>query len=603
MKIIKWMLITASLFFFPVMNIHAESQTVKGGMSKGKVANKNEVIYANLLADGNLTELYVVNSFELIEPGVIEDFGNYQKVKNLTDTSKISKENDQITLQAKEENYYYQGNLPNNFELPWRFTINYYLNNKKVEPENLAGKSGDIKMEIAVEANEGKRSSFSENYMLQISVPLNTEKFKEIKAENATVAQSGKDKQLTFTVMPEQEEVFTIEAETNHFETEGVQISALPASLAIDSPDTEELTSEFHSLTEAIGDIHHGVGDLAIGMNELSSGLRSLEGGSAQYKKGLNELSQSGNQLTEGSAQINNTLSLIKDEMKQASGVSGIGELENVTIDLPEVADNLEQAANDVDQVVVNYNEVKTQINRALEQIPDNQISDKEINKLYESNADKEVIDQLVETYRGTKAAQEVLLLAKDNLTDMVEPLSTFSQSMREAAGNLRAISSNIDESILQIDIDEGLKQLTSGVEEMVSNYNQFHQGLLAYTGGVSELSTSYSDIHEGISGSLSGAEQLTKGAGSLHNGTGQLHDATKDIPDEVTKEVDEMISQYDKSDYEPISFVSDKNNEKLELVQFVIQTDKIKIKDNKEDVKETKDKVGFFEKLLNLFK
>ncbi|NRG46316.1 YhgE/Pip domain-containing protein, partial [Bacillus sp. CRN 9] len=214
MKTIKWIGLTLAIFFFPVIITHADSDSLKKtgreNAEAGKIASKNEIVYANLQASGSLEEIYVVNAFELDRPGIIEDYGHYSEVKNLTDTSAIAQNNNKIRINAETDMFYYQGNLSDNTQLPWSFTLEYYLNDSKIEAEELIGKSGEVEIKIAVKKTESVPSAFFENYMLQISLPLNTDKFKNIKAPDATVANSGKNKQLAFTVMPEEEKEFSI---------------------------------------------------------------------------------------------------------------------------------------------------------------------------------------------------------------------------------------------------------------------------------------------------------------------------------------------------------------------------------------------------------
>jgi len=69
-----------------------------------------------------------------------------------------------------------------------------------------------------------------------------------------------------------------------------------------------------------------------------------------------------------------------------------------------------------------------------------------------------------------------------------------------------------------------------------------------------------------------------------------------------MQEEIDEMISQYDKSDFDPVSFVSEENDEITNSVQFVIQTDSIQPEEDTEEAEEEEENEGFWDRLLNLF-
>ncbi|WP_339226109.1 YhgE/Pip domain-containing protein [Oceanobacillus sp. FSL K6-2867] len=608
MKTIKWLWLTLAIFFLPVLTTYASPNTLEDTAEKeqgnGEIASRNEVIYANLQAGGNLKGIYVVNSFELTKPGIIEDYGNYTEIKNLTDTSAIEQNKNNVRINAETDNFFYQGNLGEAKELPWQFTIDYYIDGKEVNPDDIPGMTGDVEITIDVQQNKDAAAAFFENYMLQISVPLNTDYFQDIKAEDATIANAGKYKQITFTVMPDEEKKFSIEATTDQFEIDGIEIAALPPSIGVEGPDTDELTEEFQSLTDAIGDIDNGVGELRDGIDGLASGLHQLEDGSAQYKNGMDELNGSSSQLIDASSQINNALASVQKEVEKASGITTIEELEDLDFAVSEMISSLEELADGMDQFGSNYEKANQALQDAVKQIPESSITEADIAALYESDADQEVIEELVATYQAAQTVKGAYKAASEAFDSVGSNLNTFSDSTREAANYLRSLTDGLEESISEIDVDEGINQLIGGMEEMASNYNQFHEGLVAYTNGVNELATSYQGIHDGIGESAKGADQLTDGADELRSGTAQLHDATSSIPEEMQEEIDAMLSQYDKSDFEPASFVSEKNDKLTDSVQFVIRTDSLKKEQETETADEVpEEKEGFFEKLKNLFR
>lgn len=598
MRTIKWVWMVLAIFFFPFW---AAGAAAESGENKGEIAQKNEVIYANLESDGALENVYVVNAFELTKTGIIEDYGRYESVKNLTDTSEIEQDTNLIRMGAASETFYYQGNIDK--ELPWDFSIAYYLDGEKVDPATIIGQSGNIEMKIKIEKNEESEEVFFENYMLQISQQLNTDYFYDIEAEDATIANAGRNKQVSFTVMPGEERSFTITAETTQFELEGMEIAALPSSISVDGPDTDGLTAEFQSLTDAIGEVNQGVRELEDGMTALSGGLIELRDGSSQYYDGLNELNQSSGTLTSASSQINDAFGNIQEEVDQVTGINGMEQLGEAIDAAAEMAAGLEELADGLEEMGDSYGTAGETLQEAMNQIPEATLTEEDFNALYESGADQEVVGELAETY---KAAQQVLTVYQGaaEAFDAVEPaLSSFQESARGAASYMRELSDGLEESVGQIDVDAGLEELISGVNEMAESYQQFHEGLIAYTDGVNELSESYTGIDEGIGEASEGAGQLAEGAGELSSGTSRLHEATQDIPEDMQKEIDEMISQYDKSDYDPISFVSEENNEWTKSVQFVIQTDSMKPKDHTEKAEEEEDDEGFFERLTDLFR
>ncbi|WBX80455.1 hypothetical protein PD280_00755 [Virgibacillus salarius] len=70
----------------------------------------------------------------------------------------------------------------------------------------------------------------------------------------------------------------------------------------------------------------------------------------------------------------------------------------------------------------------------------------------------------------------------------------------------------------------------------------------------------------------------------------------------QIKQETDEMMEEYDNSDFEPKSFVSDQNKN-VEVVQFVLQTESIKIPEPETTEAPVKEEKGIWERFLDLFR
>jgi len=157
---------------------------------------KEEVVYINLNGDGSVREINVVNLFDLDEDGQIMDYGRYQSLRNMTTTDEIHQFEDMVTIDAKAGKLYYEGKLDNR-AMPWNISIHYYLDGQEYTAEELAGKSGALKIRGSITKNTDCQGDFFDGYALQVSLTLDTKKCSNIIAENATIANVGSDKQLT----------------------------------------------------------------------------------------------------------------------------------------------------------------------------------------------------------------------------------------------------------------------------------------------------------------------------------------------------------------------------------------------------------------------
>ncbi len=145
------------------------------------------------------------------------------------------------------------------------------------------------------------------------------------------------------------------------------------------------------------------------------------------------------------------------------------------------------------------------------------------------------------------------------------------------------------------------LAQLSQALGLLTTNYSSFNNGLTAYTGGLSQLATSYNSINDGITSMANGTASLNGGIGKMADGTKELNNQTKDLPNQIDTAIDELMSEYDFSDYKPISFVSGKN-QNVKSVQFIISTENIEKEKTITKVEILK-KDTFWERLKNLFR
>ncbi|WP_040954451.1 X-X-X-Leu-X-X-Gly heptad repeat-containing protein [Virgibacillus sp. SK37] len=604
MKIKKILFVLAAvLLVLPSLLVTAstnDGKTTEAATNKdGKVSSKDEVVYATFNANGKTQNIYVVNTLDISQAGQVADYGNYSSLKNLTDDSALKQSGKKVNLAAPEGKFYYQGNLDNQ-QLPWNFSISYYLDGKEITPKELAGKDGHVEVRIKTSANEAGNAAFFENYLLQISLSLDSEIYSNIKAEEGTIASAGKNKQVTFTVMPEKEGKFKVEADVVDFELNGIEITGVPSNMSIDEPDVDEMTGEMKSLTGAIADLNNGVSKLNNNVASFESGASELKSGSEQYKNGIAQLSGSSSELVNGSNEMKQALTKMSNSPggEEEIDLSKLGEM---TKGLSQISGGLRETAKGLTTLKDNYAKAYNALDQAMNDIPSNDISEEDMEKLYNSGADQQTIKKLVDTYTAARKAKGTYNEVKQGFDSVGGTLEGVVASLHDMADNVDTMGTKVSSSIENLDVSEGIAQLQEGLTALSDNYDTFHSGLIEYTNGVSQLSGSYQDIHNGIGGLADGAGELEDGVSELHNGTSKLHESTKDLPKQMTKEIDEMMSEYDKSDFEAVSFVSAKNKN-VNSVQFVLKTKSIKYEEPEPKEKPAKKETGFWARLKDLF-
>lgn len=329
--------------------------------ASSELPSKQEVIYANLNTDGTLSETTVVNIWDRENSTTITDYGNYSSVKNLTTMDEIEFSNGTVKIDTEKSNekLYYEGSL-NNAQLPWKFQLHYYMDGTEYNAEELAGKSGDLKITMSVRKNTACQGTFFDNYALQASFTLDTKLCRNIEAEGATAANVGSDKQLTYTILPGKETDITITAEVTDFEMDAVAINGIPLSLNVEVDD-EELMSQVTELLEGIEQLDDGAGELQDGISELQDGAEG------DLKSGVNELNDGASQLQDGASQLKDGGSSVKDGASELN--DGAKALEKGLKTLNQGIEQIEGGLAALDSKSADLTNGSAQVKSALKQI------------------------------------------------------------------------------------------------------------------------------------------------------------------------------------------------------------------------------------------
>jgi len=111
---------------------------------------KNETVYVNLNYDGKTENIVVVNHISGdSNKDVFIDYGKYDNLEVLVNNVEPIMEANQIkwpTEILKSQDIYYEGTIIKT--LPLKLDIKYFLDNKEIKGEDLAGKSGKLKILI-----------------------------------------------------------------------------------------------------------------------------------------------------------------------------------------------------------------------------------------------------------------------------------------------------------------------------------------------------------------------------------------------------------------------------------------------------------------------
>ncbi len=597
-------------------------------------SSKEEVIYVMTDASGKVLDTEVVNIFA---GGNITDYGDYSAVKILNTTDTITQSKDKITFSSSRDKVYYQGTLKDK-NIPWNISIRYFLNGKEYSAEDIAGKSGSLEIRFSISENSNVKSSFYDDYALQASFTLDTEKCKNISSSGATIANVGSDKQLTYTILPGKGIDTLIKANVTDFEMDAVSINGVSLNLNIEVDD--------EVITEKVNDVVSAVDKVNDGANEVNDGARKLADAMGSLSSGLSSINANNSKLTDGAytayeglcsaatTALNSELSangldkvnltpstysdvllgLLKKLDADAVYNKAYNEaLNEVTKQVEANADALYRGYIDsqadsiylayiTSQAETLYTQVATQ--KVYEQLIQSGYTEDQAKAYLATEEGQAMIDQVVSSMTDEQK-DEIIQTALASLTDeqkeqiLEGAVATLTDDQKAQIKNTyiqqmmasEEVTSQISAAVATV--SAAAKQV-SDLKGQLDNFGVFYNGLVSYTEAVSSAASGASEIKVNT-------DKLYDGTTELAKGTKEFANKTSGIDTEISDEVNDMVSSISKSDAQVVSFVSDKNTN-VTSVQFVIKTSAIeKVTSNSSETEETVN-LTFIQKLLRLF-
>ena len=566
-----------ALFYCAVAYAAPESQTSASsqGAQGGTDVTKSEVVYGMLNSDGSVRTTYVVNRFASNAPCRWTDYGAYTLVSNLSTAQPLICENEKVAFDMGEDPFFYQGTLKD-AQLPWVVNLTYTLDGNAIAPKDLARASGKLNIALKTNANQKVNLAFYESFVLQVTFTLDGANCTDIQAEGATIAASGEDHTIAFTVLPGHDGSFNLSAQVKDFEMPSVQIAALPYSSVIEMPDTSEMEGGLESLSSAISQLNQGTAELANGAAQLSTGADSLAGGAKQFGNGLSTLASSSTQIVSASSQIKDVLVQIANALKDVD-VSKTDEVKEYAPVLRSLAEELQALKITLRAVDEDYMRTATMLNNLAIVVYNNPLSDAEIASLRAEVADDPEaaasLEKLLTTYFALRSALDEYFASGGDPATIAAQLEVFLADGGEFDQAVNAMLTAAD--FLENGGIDQIEQLVTGLSDLSNGYSQFHDGLVAYTQGVKALNDNYSALSSGMSQFADGTTEFASGANQLSSGVSQLNASTNNLPAQMRERMGEMMADYDFPEFDPVSFV-DERNKNVTAVQFVLLTDAI---------------------------
>lgn len=299
---------------------------------------KEETVY--VVADNSGKAKDVIVSDWLKNPDgneTIEDVSDLKDIKNVKGKEKFEEKDGKITWKAKGKDIYYQGKTDK--ELPVKQTISYYLDGEKMDPDEIAGKSGKVTIRFDYKNNQkttttvdGKKYSVYVPFTIMTGMILD-DSFTNVEVKNGKVISDGDKNMVVGVAMPGLKD--SLKVTSSDFSEdidipEYVEVTADVKDFSMDmtmsvmlsgitSSDNVEDFVDLSDLDDAIDTLSDSSSQLADGTKELREGLEQLRSKVPALADGAKTLNSSTESLRNGVSSLDATLNTAMTEKEKAA--------------------------------------------------------------------------------------------------------------------------------------------------------------------------------------------------------------------------------------------------------------------------------------------
>lgn len=535
-----------------------------GAMAAQSPVEKDETVYAIAGADGSVTETIVSDWLKNTNlEDVLKDSSSLSDIEVVKGDATMSGSGESLSWDTKGGDVYYQGKSSE--ALPVGVSFTYLLDGKKIAPEDLAGKSGKLTIQIQYTNNEkktvdvgGTQRTMYVPFLMVTGLLLDSDCISNVEIDHGMVENDG-DRTIILGYglpgladslqlsgdfdIPELSDSVTVTADVEDFSldmTLTMASSDLLNDLDVDTDATaDELESSLNELEDAAQQLVDGTAELLDGATELADGSVTLKNGAASLADGAASLDTGIGTLKTGAGTLAGyTLSLqdgtgtLKDGI--AAAKEGAASLYTGLADAKTGAGTLQAGLADL----------KTSLT-GLQQLAQTMSSD--LDAAYAAGekvttARDSAVDELTNSITALETAKTALLAATPDAdtTDLDNAIAEL-QTQITALKGLSAPTKDASVSAVQMKVaggfvgvlgDKGIGALQAGAGQLVSGADQLLTGAGALQSGLEDALAGAGTLQAGATSLNAGAQILAQGIGQVAAGSASLKAGSKTLYD-----------------------------------------------------------------------
>lgn len=456
--------------------------------------DKVEVVYVTSDAYGEIKNIEVETTLKAKENGELKDVNALNNVINTSGDEDYDVEDDTLVFENHGSDITYKGNI--NKDLPVNVKLTYYLDDKEVMVEDLAHKSGHLK--IVVDYVNNTKVPF-----LCLTTMMLSDRFSNIKVENGKLLSAGDTKMAVLYGEPGLKDslmLYKVDTFDDIKLNDSAYIEADVEDFTLDYTATivsnglfkEIEDDDLNKLSSSLNDLS----DLNEKIDDIKDASKKLKDEGNNLKDGVNKLNDAINGLDKGISEYNDNISQI------GSMIDGISLLATSLDDLlkdtnvSNLKDNVNMCASILDSIEVNLNliiSIKNDVdsnNENIDKIDVNQINDEEtknailaLKKIDLSSVDLEKLNDI-----------------KNDINDIKNDLSSFN--------TLNVDITTIKEECVGLNSNKellvgGMNEIANGSSSLKSVINKLNENVPNMTKAISEFSDKMNEAIDDSSNDL----------------------------------------------------------------------------------------------------
>lgn len=585
---------------------------------------KEETVYSKTKSNGETYQTIVSTHLKNgDEEDILKDLTDLINIENTNGDETFTQNGEELTWNANGSDIYYQGESKK--ELPIKCKITYTLDGKEISAEDLAGKSGKVKITIEYENEDaheiyinGRKQTLYTPFTVACGTIFQNTENKNIEITNGKIVNDGTKTMVLGIALPGMQESLNISnktvnlpnkveisMETSKFEQNNIITFVTPKifdeSISFDKLNelyskVNEIQNASKQLEEGANALKEGTAEFADKSQEFNNAMKQLETGTTKLNSGVDAVSAGLDELGTGVSQgkTKATTALAASAKTLSEGIDKI--IEGKDTEVKTIKAQVIEGANaelkkGLTTTTTDANgKVSLSVGDGAKQIAAGTLQGVLQNEQFLESAGIELTDaQKIALVSALKSSMDTTTL-ETGIKKAVDKVNAKQEAGLDLINNNEA---GVKEGLTTLktqagaNINAGIKQITDGFDEISTGVSKISKGTDNLKSGTATLASSTKMLVNANDSLTAASVDIKDGAYELATGVEKFNtEAINKICSYINSDVKDIATRAEKlqelaEEYEGFSKSSEDTNKET---KFIIVTDSIKAKKDEQE-------------------